>query len=250
MDMEMYQLIMQFPRAGSLIAQLLVADYVDHGVIEAPSVREMGKIIFKIHAGSFKGLAAFGYFDLDDPKVTESQVVDAFESLYGFLDNELTDDEKRNANFGTSMLEHTLCKYWRVFKFKATEPLFTVEDGAAGATSAIFSSESSGKSDFFFSPTALMFPAIGTNVACNSISIRHANKLLIDHISVFAVLSRICIELYAVCVVDHVRMYSLLPDQALLVLNVLAELLGPLGTLKVLLRAFGGPDTFGDELDR
>ncbi|KAJ6467602.1 hypothetical protein DFH09DRAFT_1381380 [Mycena vulgaris] len=121
--MEMYQLMLQFPQVGNLIAHLLVSDYVYHGIIEMPSVQEMGEIIHTIKAGALDGLVRLGYLDSRD--ASKEEVINAFESLYGYLDTNLTPEEKILMCFNPIMLEHLLCKMKRIKDLKDVQPLWS-----------------------------------------------------------------------------------------------------------------------------
>ncbi|KAJ7447671.1 hypothetical protein FB451DRAFT_1035409 [Mycena latifolia] len=121
--MEMFEFMKEFPQVGNLTAHLLVADYVDRGVIEMPSVREMGRIIFKIKAGALGGLVQLGY--LADEQASEEEVINAFESLYQYLEAHLTSEETALMRFNPIMLEHALCKVKRVKDLKHVKPLWS-----------------------------------------------------------------------------------------------------------------------------
>lgn len=103
-----------FPLLGPLTAHLLVADYVDAGVVEPPDAETMARVICRIDAGALAGLRALDYFhNRDALRYVKER---AFMDLYAYLDNEFTPDEKRRLNWGPICLEHGLCKYSRFAK--------------------------------------------------------------------------------------------------------------------------------------
>ncbi|KAJ7212440.1 hypothetical protein C8J57DRAFT_1733078 [Mycena rebaudengoi] len=120
--LEVYEVVTgkvhKFPLCGDLGGHLLTADYVDAGVVEPPDVITMARIACKIDAGAVAGLAGLDYFS--EAKPLNYQKQNTFISLYQYLDQELTDDEKLRLNWGPICLEHSLCKYvWFV-----TDPRF------------------------------------------------------------------------------------------------------------------------------
>ncbi|KAJ7151825.1 hypothetical protein C8R43DRAFT_1067402 [Mycena crocata] len=118
-----FDFVLRFPQIGTLTAQLLAADYALHGIINMPGTQEMGIIVHKINKGAVGGLIALGFLPANT-SLSESDVVKAFESLYGYLDTNLTQDEKTTVNFGPILLENSLCKIGRVAWLKAVKPLF------------------------------------------------------------------------------------------------------------------------------
>lgn len=106
-----------FPLLGNLTGYLLTADFVYAERVAAPSVEELGRIIHKMQLGSLKGLIALGH-----PLTKQSprdDVMKAFKHVYGALEEAFTAEEQEWMVFDPIMVEHSLCKYNRMFCTRA-----------------------------------------------------------------------------------------------------------------------------------
>ena len=116
---EFYQLLRQknIKNVGELTAFLLAGDYVYAGVVEMPSVEEVGSLIWQLKKGALSGLRDIGLVSEDSKvSVTEKEVISAFRSSYDFTKQKL-DHYPGLADaitFDPLMMEHSLCKFHRL----------------------------------------------------------------------------------------------------------------------------------------
>ncbi len=101
------------PGVGKLTSALCASDLVYSGLVEMPSVEEMGNLVCRIGAGAVKGLVALRLVQGQGPS---SKVFPIFCRLYRALDSSLDAELKAKMDFDVIMFEHLLCKYHRVQK--------------------------------------------------------------------------------------------------------------------------------------
>ena len=82
--------------------------------IEAPSTNDIAYYIHRMGLGSRAGLVVTSQISSD--KASASDIRLAFDSVYKFLDSQLTPVEKNLIRFDPIMVEHLLCKYQRIQK--------------------------------------------------------------------------------------------------------------------------------------
>lgn len=93
---------------------LICGDLALAGIIDMPSVEEMGRMIADLGRGAQRGLYQLGLISSSKPNDVEStDIIQAFKNLYIYLEAALTPEEKMAMSFSPLMLEHTLCKYGR-----------------------------------------------------------------------------------------------------------------------------------------
>ncbi|KAI0710846.1 hypothetical protein C8Q76DRAFT_798371 [Earliella scabrosa] len=109
----------RLPLVGNLTAYLLAADLVYATVVQAPSHADLAHVIHKNRMGSLSGLAAAK--QISNAKATESTVLEAFSDVFSYLQDNLSDDEKKLIKFDAIMVEHLLCKYQRVLHRVGTD---------------------------------------------------------------------------------------------------------------------------------
>ncbi|KAI0648857.1 hypothetical protein C8Q79DRAFT_903853, partial [Trametes meyenii] len=95
------------PGMGKLTSALCASDLVYAGLVEMPSVGEMGNMVKRISSGAFKGLRALGLVASD----SSDNTFYAFCSLYDSVDHSLTSEQKEQITYDPIMFEHLLCKY-------------------------------------------------------------------------------------------------------------------------------------------
>ena len=101
----------------SLIRLLVAGDLAYAGIVEKPSVEEMGSLISVVSKGAVSGLNLLGL--LPDKKTKHSkypptQVVNAFKLLFDRLKEALDAVEWNDMGLDTIVLEHSLCKLKRM----------------------------------------------------------------------------------------------------------------------------------------
>ena len=104
----------KLPEVGPLTAYLLTADLVYANKVETPTTQDIAYYIHRMGLGSRSGLLATS--QIQSKKASAADIRHAFESVYTFLDSELTADEKNLIRFDAIMVEHLLCKYQRIQK--------------------------------------------------------------------------------------------------------------------------------------
>lgn len=100
---------------GKLSRFLTLADMCVTGLVEKPSVEEMGQCIHRLGAGGISGLKLLGYLDKGQ-KHTQQEVVNAFREYYEGVSDELSAQEKKTMGWDTIVGEHTLCKVKRLWE--------------------------------------------------------------------------------------------------------------------------------------
>ena len=106
-----------FRQIGPLIRLLVAGDLAYAGIVEKPSVEEMGSLISVVSKGAVSGLNLLGL--LPDKKTKHSkypptQVVNAFKLLFDRLKEALDPVEWSDMGLDTIVLEHSLCKLKRM----------------------------------------------------------------------------------------------------------------------------------------
>ena len=106
-----------FRQIGPLIRLLVAGDLAYAGIVEKPSVEEMGSLISVVSKGAVSGLNLLGL--LPDKKTKHSkypptQVVNAFKLLFDRLKEALDAVEWNDMGLDTIVLEHSLCKLKRM----------------------------------------------------------------------------------------------------------------------------------------
>lgn len=95
------------PGLDDMTAYLLAADYAYTAVVNFPTVDEVGAIIFALNAGGVKGLQLLQMVGLHP---TKDQCIQAFRSLWGFVQGCLTDQEREAMQFDVVLMEDALVK--------------------------------------------------------------------------------------------------------------------------------------------
>lgn len=103
-------MLSHLPGIGKLTSALCASDLVYAGLVEAPSVEDMGNLVCSIKAGAVKGIKALG---LVDKNAVTSKIFPIFGRLYHSLHSSLDDTQRARMDFDVIMYEHLLCKYHR-----------------------------------------------------------------------------------------------------------------------------------------
>ena len=109
------------PQVGPLSAMLMAGDLAYAGVIAMPSPAEMAGVIREVNKGAITALESLHILPGISPhanKVSKrsiNSVVAAFTKVYDYFDERLSDEVKEQVKWGPIVLEHTLCKYGRVY---------------------------------------------------------------------------------------------------------------------------------------
>ena len=116
---EFYQLLLQkrIKNVGELTAFLLTGDYVYAGVVEMPSVEEVGSLIWQLKRGALDGLRDIGLVaENGQIAVTEEETISAFTTLYDYTQKQLDEYPglAEKMTFDPIMMEHALCKFHRL----------------------------------------------------------------------------------------------------------------------------------------
>lgn len=107
-----------FRLVGKLTRVLIAGDLVYAGMLDEPTVDEMGVMIAKISKGGIGGLR---YLNLLPPHIpgypfTPTQVLNAYTIVYNRLKEALDSEEWNEMGMNTLVLEHSLCKVKRMEK--------------------------------------------------------------------------------------------------------------------------------------
>lgn len=116
----------RFLHIGPLAGYLITADYVYAGLVEKPSVEEMGEIIWKLNKGGVKGLSKLGVYvpaeaEQGVRREGKEECKQAFECIYSYLSIHLSKEKQLRMGFDVIMVEHLLCKYHRAVSQKLFE---------------------------------------------------------------------------------------------------------------------------------
>ncbi|KAJ7763760.1 hypothetical protein B0H16DRAFT_1311070 [Mycena metata] len=115
----------RFQEIGPLVGFLLAGDFSYTGVVQSPTVDDVGEIIRGINKGGVKGLELLGLVRPREKGTGRAfkmasmvEVKAGFSKLQGFLDTKLTAAQKAHMIFDPIMSENSLCKLTRVVKAK------------------------------------------------------------------------------------------------------------------------------------
>ncbi|KAF4592748.1 hypothetical protein EYR38_008448 [Pleurotus pulmonarius] len=109
----------RFFNIGSLTSFLISADFVYAEVFPMPSPQEIGQYVWQLNKGAVRCLRLLGLLETPAgshgrlPPPDRDACIEAFVTLYNFLDNELTVTEKAEMHFDVFMVEHAACKLTR-----------------------------------------------------------------------------------------------------------------------------------------
>lgn len=103
---------------GDLQKYLWVADMVCIGLVDQPTLDDLGRQIKLLGAGGQKGLQMLGLVK-NRKGGTQEEITAAVKSLYHYVDQTLTAKEKEEMDFSAVMLEHALCKLSRTDKIES-----------------------------------------------------------------------------------------------------------------------------------
>lgn len=102
---------------GKLSRFLTLVDMCATGIVEKPSVDEMGRCIYRLGAGAKSGLILLGYLDNTGGKPTQDDVVQAFKCYYDAAHDITTSEDGRDIQgWDTLVGEHSLCKIKRLWE--------------------------------------------------------------------------------------------------------------------------------------
>lgn len=104
----------KFRNVGPLTAYLLVADYVQAGLIPPLSLSEIAAFVHTLNKGALKGLRLLGLLPLGLQAVSVQDVLHALEKLMECLQSNLGADTCAKIELDWIMIEHALCKYSRL----------------------------------------------------------------------------------------------------------------------------------------
>ncbi len=104
----------RFPLIGPLAGYLLAADMSYTGVVAAPSVEEVGRVIRKNGLGSLSGMVSLNL--VSGKKDSVANVVRATEQIYGVLMDAMSAEVREAIRFDAITVEHVLCKYGRCMR--------------------------------------------------------------------------------------------------------------------------------------
>ena len=103
---------------------LMAGDLAYAGVISMPSVSEMATVIREVNKGAVKAMEALHILSGLSPyaragsKHSLESVKAAFTKVFDFVDERLSVEVKDQVKWGPIVLEHTPCKYLRVYPSK------------------------------------------------------------------------------------------------------------------------------------
>ncbi|KAJ3555734.1 hypothetical protein NM688_g2408 [Phlebia brevispora] len=112
------------PGCGKLDQYLTLADLAECGLIQQPTLWEVGVFIAAIRAGAVKGLQQLRYLPSKLARVGKGKTLDpkpvvkAFTDFYQDVTRILSEEEQKAMKWNVIMAEHTLCK---VSRFKRME---------------------------------------------------------------------------------------------------------------------------------
>lgn len=107
------------PDCGNLSLYLLCADMVHYKIVDRPSLDEIASIILTLDMGALSGLRLLGYLkEGEDERASISEVMEAVESFRLDALLLLTANGMHDIPIGYIDLEHTLCKFNRLWGLK------------------------------------------------------------------------------------------------------------------------------------
>lgn len=98
---------------GPLCVYQLLADMHAAGLVDAPSVEQIGRLVGELAAGGKAGLVAAGYCAGSS---SGREVAAAFVKFYGDVLAALTQEQADRLQWTPIVAEHTLCKLTRMLK--------------------------------------------------------------------------------------------------------------------------------------
>lgn len=100
---------------GDLASLLIVGDLITCGFLPMPTPQDFGMLVAKINKGGVKGLKRLG---LLPPNPTLTDISDAFVTLHNHVEQALDEDTRNKMGYNVVVLEHSLCKYQRVYPLR------------------------------------------------------------------------------------------------------------------------------------
>lgn len=146
---------------GYLVGWLLASDYAYAGLVNEPSMSEVGRVIFKIDAGGKAGLALLGL-----GVGTAEACATSLSDLWDVILAQFTRAEINEMGLDPITLEHALCKYkrlWKVIERVSGDPSLPRVRNDGLKISPFFDSGSR-------TLTLYLYPIIGWNTRSNLIS--------------------------------------------------------------------------------
>ena len=101
----------EFPNIGPLTALLIIGDLVVAGAYPMPSAEEWGFLVASLKLGAERALLKLGIPSDSNPNATQKAFVD----LDRYMLKALTKEEHKAIKYNIITLEHSLCKYQRVY---------------------------------------------------------------------------------------------------------------------------------------
>ncbi|KAF9005728.1 hypothetical protein BDZ89DRAFT_966425 [Hymenopellis radicata] len=101
------------PSFGRLSSFLLVEDLVYAGLVQSPSLEEFAREVGNLKKGAGRALQRMvpGH-----PSLSQSDIAQAFISVFEYLDNRLSQETKQLIGFDMFFVEHALCKLIRTIR--------------------------------------------------------------------------------------------------------------------------------------
>ena len=100
----------------SLAFNLTLGDYYVAGLLDLPTVLDMGDIIHKINAGGVSGLCKMGFLDKDPKgKYNCGVVQEAFSKYYNWISSITSEAERLRWRWNVITAENHLCKHSRLY---------------------------------------------------------------------------------------------------------------------------------------
>lgn len=105
---------------GKLSIYLFVADMHAAGLVQLPSVQDMGLMINYLSAGAVSGLTLLGYLprSFEANASTRNLVASAFEKFFQDMQQSFTAAEQQEMPWNTIVAEHCLCKLTRIQRYQ------------------------------------------------------------------------------------------------------------------------------------
>lgn len=101
----------EFPNIGPLTALLIIGDLMLAGAYAMPSAEEWGYLVAKLKLGGERALLKLGIPLDSNPNAIQKAFVD----LDRHMLKDLTKEEHKAIKYNIITLEHSLCKYQRVY---------------------------------------------------------------------------------------------------------------------------------------
>lgn len=96
---------------GSVGAYLLTADYTYAGLVDKPTLADMGFFVSKLKRGSYRGLQNIGLIPRDCDSASQVDVTSALDILHRYIEGSFSASELQTMGYDLFMLEHALCKF-------------------------------------------------------------------------------------------------------------------------------------------